>query len=223
MTCDRLRSVSTARATALALLAALGGAGSAWTLNAGTALAPEPANVGAPLGSYSGATAAAVFNTKPQVTQVLIWSGNSWTRAPWLAIGTPCSTGPMLPGEITTKRIEGKYNLRRCVPYDPSQPPPANAVRPLPPMPVATGTGTKDAADALTTTVVEVTTVVNWPTDWRSSDGDPPMYAGQPCSDFPLLAGESTYKHLQAFNGSGSSEGPFRCVRIQDPIIYPGP
>ena len=115
-------------------------------------------------------------------------------------------------------------NNRRGGKYDPATPPPANAVRPLPAMPVGTGTGTKEASDAIATTVTSIVTVVMWPADWTFSDIDqgPRPEAGQPCSDFELLAGETTYKHIQR-KGLTNVDGPFRCVRLQDPIVYSGP
>ncbi len=69
-------------------------------------------------------------------------------------------------------------------------------------------------------------TVVMWPADWTFSGDEslgPRPEPGQPCSDFELLAGETTYKHIQSRAELGNTFGPFRCVRIKDPIIYPGP
>ena len=87
-------------------------------------------------------------------------------------------------------------------------------------MPVANCQGPGETYSEVAVAIVEV---VSWPADWTYSAGNPPLYPGQPCSDFPLLAGESTYKHIQTQSQVGSSEGPFRCVRDKAPIVYPGP
>ena len=113
--------------------------------------------------------------------------------------------------------------MRRCVDFDTSQAPPANAARPLPPEQVVTCPGAGESYEAVAVAVGEGTTVISWPAYWQSNSEPNGPYPGQPCSDFPLLAGETTYKHIQSQVASGSTEGPFRCVRIKDPIIYPGP
>jgi hypothetical protein len=89
-------------------------------------------------------------------------------------------------------------------------------------MPVAGCPGTTEAPEAVTMTA-DAVTVISWPADWQSNSEPNGPYPGQPCSDFPLLAGEKTYKHIQTQVATGSTEGPFRCVRLKDPIIYPGP
>lgn len=223
MSFARLRPVLTSKTNIRALLSALLCAGAAWTFDAGSALAPQPADLYVPLSGGTGATAAAV-TTQQQVSTVLLWPA-SWRYGPSIAIGTPCSTYGLGIGDRPTRRIEGRGNNRRCGKYDPASPPPANAVRPLPPMPVVTGTGTREASDAIATTVTNVVTVVLWPADWTWADLDqgPAPDPGQPCSDFEMLAGETTYKHIQTRSETGDVIGPYRCVRINDPIVYPSP
>ena len=73
---------------------------------------------------------------------------------------------------------------------------------------------------AIALAVIEITTAISWPADWFQIDdeiyvGTRP-YAGQPCSDFELFAGESTYKHIQAQTASTTSV--FRCVANTEPI-----
>jgi hypothetical protein len=222
MSLDRVRSGLGAKTATLALLAALVCAAAAWTIDAGSALAPEPADLSVPLSGGTGATAAATTSTQQRST-VLLWPAY-WQYGPSIAVGTPCSTYGIPIGERPTKRIEGRGNNRRCGTYDPAKPPPANAVRPLPKMPVATGTGTKEASNAVATTVTSIVTVIMWPADWMFSGDEslgPRPEPGQPCSDFELLAGERTYKHIQR-KGQDNVDGPFRCVRLQDPIVYTG-
>ena len=213
----RLRTGSKSKTAILALLSALVCAGAAWTLDAGSALAPSPADLTSPLANSTGATAAAVV-VEQQRSTVLLWP-ETWTPGD-IAVGTPCATYGLPAGARTSKRIEGIGSLRRCVNFDGSKAPPANAVRPLPPAQVVTCPG---AGESVAVAVVESTTVISWPADWQSNSEPNGPYAGQPCSDFPLLPGEKTYKHIQSQVASGSTEGPFRCVRIEDPIIYPGP
>jgi hypothetical protein len=216
----RPRPGFTPRTTILALLTALVCAGASWTFDAGRVLAPQPADLWTPLSATIGSTAPAYVVAQFPST-VLLWPA-SWQSGS-VAVGTPCSTYGLPPGTRATKRIEGSGSLRRCVKFDTTKPPPANAVRPLPPMPVVTGTDNNQYSDAIAATAVENVTVISWPAEWQSNSEANGPYAGQPCSDFPLLAGETTYKHIQSLAGNGSSEGPFRCVRIQDPIIFPGP
>lgn len=224
MSSDRLRPGLTSKTTIRALLAALVCAGAAWMFNAGSALAPQPADLYAPLSGGTGATAAAGL-TQQRLSTVLLWPA-SWKYGPSIAVGTPCSTYGLAIGDRPTKRIEGRGNNRRCGKYDPATPPPANAVRPLPAMPIGTGTGTRQASDAVATTVMDIVTVILWPADWHSPDldlGETVPSPGQPCSDFELLAGETTYKHIQTKSRTGDVGGPYRCVRLQDPIVYAGP
>jgi hypothetical protein len=203
----------------LALSTALVCAGGSWTLDAGSALAPEPADLKSALAGGYGATAAAVIVERYPAPTLLLWPA-SWQSGPSIVVGTPCSPYGLPAGARPTDRIQGRGTLRACLPVDTSTEPPANAVRPLPPMPVASCTGGGETYSEVAAAVVDV---VSWPADWRYADGNPSVYPGQPCSDFPLLAGESTYKHIQTQSQVGSSEGPFRCVRNKAPIVYPGP
>ena len=191
MSSDRLRPGLTSKTTIRALLAALLCAGAAWTFDAGSALAPEPADLSDPLAGGRGATAAAV-TTHQQVSTVLLWPG-TWTSGggPAVVAGAPCSTSVLAPGLRPTKRIEARGSQHRCVKYDPAKPPPANVVRPLPAMPVGTGAGTKKASDAIATTVTSIVTVIMWPADWTfyEEGQGPTPEPGQPCSDFELFAG----------------------------------
>lgn len=224
MAFDRLRAVVTSTTSTLAVLSAFLGAGIGWTVGAGSVLAPEPADLVAPLGSATGATAPAVTFPKPFVSSVPLWPA-AWTPGgEHLLAGTPCSPWGIPAGGRTTRRIEARGRLRRCVDFDTTKPPPANAVRPLPAMPVATGTGTAESLDAVAVTGAAIVEVVSWPASWTYPDaaGATAPYPGQPCSDFALLAGESTHKHVQT-QQEGNPEGPFRCVRLKDPIVYPGP
>jgi hypothetical protein len=209
----------------LALSTALACAGGSWTLDAGSALAPEPADLKSSLAGGYGATAAAVIvEYQPKIYP---WSTFVQWPAHWqvgsIAVGTPCSPYGLPAGARPTNRIHGRGSLRACLPYDTSQEPPANAVRPLPPMPVASCSGAAESYSEVAATIADV---ISWPADWWSPDFDDPTpipYAGQPCSDFPLLAGETTYKHIQTGNPDFALIGPYRCVRLQDPILYPGP
>jgi hypothetical protein len=145
----------------------------------------------------------------------LLWP-EVWTPGT-LAAGTPCSTFGLPAGARTSKRIEALGELRRCVSYDPYKAPPANAVRPLPPMPIDGG-DTKQDTTAIAVTAVAVVLVISWPADWTTYDGGEGAipYAGQPCSDFDLQAGESTYKHIQGVNIN--NDDTFRCVANTEPI-----
>lgn len=217
----RMRPVLTPKSMILALSTALVCAGGAWTFDAGSALAPEPADLKSSLAATSGATAAAVIVERYPIFTLLLWPAH-WEIGPSIAVGTPCSPYGLPAGTRPTTRIHGRGSLRACLPFDTSTEPPANAVRPLPPMPVADCDGAGETYSEVAATIADA---ISWPVAWQaydSGDGAGP-YAGQPCSDFPLLAGERTYKHIQSRAELGNTFGPFRCVRIQDPIIYPGP
>lgn len=214
----RTRRGCTPRSMLLALSTVLVCAGGSWTFDAGSVLAPEPADLKSSLAGTYGATAAAVI-VEQQPSTLLLWPA-SWQVGPSIVVGTPCSPFPLGYGTKPNSRIEGSGSLRACLRFDTWTEPPANAVRPLPPMPVVSCTGGGESYTEVTSAVVEV---VSWPAEWRSADGNPSVYPGQPCSDFPLLAGEATYKHIQTQSPFGSSEGPFRCVRNKAPLVYPGP
>ena len=82
--------------------------------------------------------------------------------------------------------------------------------------------GAGESYEAVAVTVAESATVISWTADWQaydSGDGAGP-YAGQPCSDFPLLAGETTYKHIQT---SRNQTANHRCVPMTKPIHANGP
>jgi hypothetical protein len=219
MKATRMRSGSTPKSMILALSTALVCAGGAWTFDAGSALAPEPADLKSSLAGTYGATAAAVI-VEQQPSTLLLWPA-SWEVGPSIVVGTPCSPYGLPYGARPTSRIQGSGSLRACLRFDTSTEPPANAVRPLPPMPVADCDGPGETYSEVATAVVEV---ISWPADWTSPDslGVSAPLPGQPCSDFPLLAGESTYKHIQT-QTTATPNGPFRCVRNKAPIVYPGP
>ena len=212
----------TPKAMLLALSTALVCAGGSWTFDAGSALAPEPADLKSSLAATSGATAAAVIVEYYPSPTFLLWPAH-WEYGPSIVVGTPCSPYGLPYGARPTDRIEGRGSFRACLRFDTSKEPPANAVMPLPPMPVANCNGAGETYSEVVTTVADA---ISWPADWVSPDFDDPTpipYAGQPCSDFPLLAGETTYKHIQTGNPDFALIGPYRCVRLQDPILYPGP
>jgi len=215
------RPGSTPKSMLLALSTAVLCAGGAWTFDAGNVLAPEPADLKSSLAGAYGATAAAVIVEKYPAPTLLLWPAH-WEYGASIVVGTPCSPYGLAAGARPTNRIHGRGSLRACLPYDTSQEPPANAVRPLPPMPVASCSGGGESYTEVAATIAEV---ISWPTTWVWPDFDEPTpkpYPGQPCSDFPLLAGETTHKHIQTANPD-LFYGPYRCVRLMDPIVYTGP
>jgi hypothetical protein len=216
----RMRPGLTPKSMILALSTALVCAGGSWTFHAGDALAPEPADLTTPLASSTGALAVAVVLEK-QIPTFILWPAH-WETGPSIVVGTPCSPYGLPPGARATNRIHGRGSLRACLPFDTSTEPPANAVRPLPPMPVASCTGAGETYSEVAATIAEV---ISWPASWvwhNPDDPAPRPEAGQPCSDFPLLAGETTYKHIQTAHPDVSA-GPYRCVRLSDPTIFDGP
>jgi hypothetical protein len=79
------------------------------------------------------------------------------------------------------------------------------------------------SARGLGAKTVAIVTVISWPEDWTEHEPHaegPAPYAGQPCSDFALFAGESTHKHIQSNRNHSSS---YRCVPITKPIRANGP
>lgn len=77
---------------------------------------PEPANLGEPLGSTTGVTAAAVYIYSHDPTQVLEWPATFLSGAS-VVPGTPCSTAPLPSGAITSKVILALTDtspMRRC-------------------------------------------------------------------------------------------------------------
>lgn len=190
-------------------------AAAAWAISAGSVLAPEPADLVSNLAQGTGSTAPAVqYEYKP--APYVLWP-STW-QVGFMPAGTPCSGWGLPAGTKATKRIEANGSLRRCIDYNPYQPPPANAVRPLPPMPMDGG-DTKQDTNGVAVTPVAVVLVIRWPADWTTYDSgvqETKPYAGQPCSDFALQAGESSYKHIQGVNINNDSV--FRCVANTEPI-----
>jgi hypothetical protein len=106
--------IRTALITAVAAAALAASAGGVWLAGAGTALAPEPAQLTAGLAGGSGASAAAVFvNTKVE-TKVVKWP-STWTANTTLAAGTPCSPTDLAVGQEVTRFIQASGNYRKCV------------------------------------------------------------------------------------------------------------
>jgi hypothetical protein len=78
---------------------------------------PEPADLGAPLGSSTGATAAATYVNSGTATTVFEWPG-SWTYGPSLVPGTPCSTTALPAGALTSQQIvslSSTSSYRKCL------------------------------------------------------------------------------------------------------------
>jgi hypothetical protein len=202
-----------------AIFAGLVCASAAWMISAGSVLAPEPADLKSELvGSY-GATAGAVL-WKYEPAPVLLWPA-SWEIGTAPA-GTPCSTYALGYGSRATKRIHASGNYRACLEYNLYTEPPANFVRPLPSMPMDGGKA-KNSTDAVAVKAIAIAAAIFWPANWtehNSDDGTTPPYAGQPCSDFAMMAGETTYKHIQT---STNQTANHRCVSIKEPIYAAGP
>lgn len=215
-------------------------ASAAWAIGAGSALAPEPADLTDPLIGGTGATAGAIITIKPQTTTVLLWPAYFVSGGNSIAAGTPCSTFGIAPGTRTTKRIQENLSgtQRRCVDYDPLSAPLSNWPRPLPPEKTATE-GKIDRAHvdganvkiqpAVTVLATGIAEVILWPSDWTSWDPEaeepiPQPIIGQPCSDFEMFAGETTYKHIQVnYDQNGNDYSKYRCVSIDEPPIIPVP
>jgi hypothetical protein len=194
-------------------------AGAAWVISAGSVLAPEPADLKSALAGPNGATAGAVL-WKYEPAPVLLWPA-SWEIGT-MAVGTPCSTYALGYGSRPTRRIAAQGSYRACLEYNPYQAPPADAVRPLPPMPMDGGSA-KRSTDAVAVKVIGIAVAIFWPANWtehNSDDGTTPPYPGQPCSNFPLMAGETTHKHIQT---STNQTANHRCVSIKEPIYAAGP
>lgn len=79
-----------------------------------SASAPQPASLTAPLGSSTGATAAAVLQNSNVKTTVLLWP-TTW-KAGNAPVGTPCSPVALSAGSTTKMVIHamGNTNQRRC-------------------------------------------------------------------------------------------------------------
>lgn len=219
MSHESRQSRSPSKSRFAAVFAGLACAVSAWAIHAGGVLAPEPVDLTEPLPASQGALALAV-QTKAKLAAYKVWP-EAWTRGS-IAAGTPCATESLPGGVALTKRIEADGKLRRCVEYDSNHAPPANAVRPLPPMPMDSE-DKENSRKALTVKAVDLVTVISWPAEWTyhdSDSGSPAPYPGQPCSDFALFAGETTYKHIQT---SRDQTANHRCVPMTKPIYANGP
>lgn len=107
---------TTARRGALATtLGSLAAAVLVVGLGSGTASAPEPADLTAPLTGTNGATAAAVFTNSGIATRVVVWP-IVFTLGGTAAAGTPCSPYGLAPGDRTTRVIvlNSSGTMRKC-------------------------------------------------------------------------------------------------------------
>jgi hypothetical protein len=95
----------------LAIVVALA-AGGAWLQGAGTARAPEPADINGTLGVSNGATANAVFVSSREPTTVLRWP-NSWMYGPQYPAGQPCMTSGEV-GQLAGKVLVAYGGNRKC-------------------------------------------------------------------------------------------------------------
>lgn len=98
---------------AAAVVIMAGGAGGTMLAQGGTALAPEPAILTAPLSGSNGASAVAYYVNTNVETSVKKWS-ESYLYAPNLAPGTPCSPYSLAAGAEATRVIVAMGNYRRC-------------------------------------------------------------------------------------------------------------
>jgi hypothetical protein len=88
-------------------------AGGVWLGGAGTALAPEPARLRAPLSETISVSADAYYVNTSTSTTVLRWTGSY--RHGTAPAGTPCSTSGMAAGQETRQVIVASGNYRKCV------------------------------------------------------------------------------------------------------------
>ena len=79
---------------------------------AGSALAPQPADLWTPLSATVGATASAYWTGTPFPTQARLWP-SSWMSGSAYP-GQPCSPWGLPPGARTTKVIHADGSLRKC-------------------------------------------------------------------------------------------------------------
>ena len=112
----RMRPGLTPKSMILALSTVLACAGGSWTFDAGSALAPEPADLKSSLAATSGATAAAVIVEYYPAPTLLLWPAHWQVGA--IAVGTPCSPYPLPAGTRPTNRIQRRGSLRACLPID---------------------------------------------------------------------------------------------------------
>ncbi len=99
---------------AAAVVIMAGSAGGTMLADAGTALAPEPARLTAPLSGSTGATGAAYYVNTSLETTVKKWP-SSYMYAPNLAPGTPCSPTDLAAWVETSRVIQATGNYRKCV------------------------------------------------------------------------------------------------------------
>jgi hypothetical protein len=104
------------RTCAVAMVAAVS-AGGVWSAGAGTALAPEPAQLTTSLYGTPGsmtATADAKYVHTNTSTKVVMWPSNYPIAAKsWAPAGQPCYPGNLPAGQQTTKaiRVSGAYAI----------------------------------------------------------------------------------------------------------------
>ena len=106
-----IRTTLTAVVAAAAIVASAGGV---WFAGAGTALAPEPAQLTSNLYGSTGATAAAYYVNTAVETGVVKWPG-TYHYNPNLAAGTPCSPYDLGAWATTSRVIQATGNYRKCV------------------------------------------------------------------------------------------------------------
>ena len=111
-----IRTALTTVAVAAALAAT---AGSAWFAGAGTALAPEPAMLTAPLSAgspydYNTPTAGAYYVNSRVPTSVVKWP-STYKPNTTLPVGTPCSNIDLGTWQQTAQVIVAAGNYRKCL------------------------------------------------------------------------------------------------------------
>jgi hypothetical protein len=99
-------------AVAAAVVIMAGSAGGTMIAHSGTALAPEPAFLTAPLDS-TNMTAAAYYVNTGVPTSVVKWSSSY--NPGTVPAGTPCSPFDLAPGTQTAKVIVATGNYRKCM------------------------------------------------------------------------------------------------------------
>jgi hypothetical protein len=111
-----IRSRITKAASAVGLICGLGFATLAH--GAGTASAPEPAQLVAPLAAVTGYTAEARLVSSHVSTNVVLFPASAVNSPNGPAAGTPCSPGQLAAGATTTHVIQvlpGTTSYRRCL------------------------------------------------------------------------------------------------------------
>ena len=99
--------------TALMTAATAACAAVVFLAGAGTALAPEPAQLVAPLVGYTGEGATAVYVNTGVTTAAVKWPA-SWTYNASLHAGQACSTTDLAANAIATQVIQANGSYRRC-------------------------------------------------------------------------------------------------------------